>query len=173
MLAFCEGFTVSRMSVERRTTHSLPNIARPSWVKPESSKYRPLRARDWCERNILMFFGGRVAENLFLGREPSTEVEGDECDAVAFASPYVGGPRAATAWLNWLHVRAEEIISLRRGAVLELADELIEKGDFDLRWGRHRVEQAVRYDIAMAEASARVARERSAGVVPIRAPDEQ
>ena len=138
------------------------------FAKLDSPKYRPQAARDWCERQMLMFFGGCVAEHLFRGIDPSTTLKDDSIMAIAIASPHVGGPQAASAWLSWLHIRAEEVIRLRFGAVQELAEELIVCGEFDLKWGRHRTEQAVRYDIELSLAPARVERERLAGVVPIR-----
>jgi len=96
--------------------------------------------------------------------------------ALEFAAPFVGRNRAAAAWLHWLHIRAEDIINLRRGAVCVLADELLVRGEFGRRDTRRRAEQAIQRasEIArLADASAQTAREQRAGVVPIRKRSEE
>lgn len=130
--------------------------------------------RNWLQRRVRIFFSGCVAEHRHLERSAEAERSAD-CQKVVHALVGFGGSeRSNDAWLHWLHLEAEDGLEDAFSWTLteSIASDLIERG----RLSKADLREAVRRELdkdappGLREADLRTAkleRERMAGVVPI------
>lgn len=129
---------------------------------------------DWLETRVRIFFAGCVAEHRYLGRFVDDERAAD-CGQVVHALVGFGGSeRANDAWLQWLHLEAEDLLedTFLWTLTESIANDLIQRGQLP----KANLQEAVRRELdkyaplGLAEADLRTAeleREQMAGVVLI------
>jgi hypothetical protein len=137
-------------------------------------EYRNATGRDWLQKRVRIFFAGCVAEHRCLERSVETERAAD-CQQVAHALVGFGGSeRSNDAWLNGLHLEAEDRLADTFLWTLaeSIASDLIQRGRLnkaDLRAVLRR-ELDKNLPPGLREADLRTAKlecERMAGVVLI------
>jgi hypothetical protein len=146
----------------------------PAWADPYSMEFKMRTGRNWLETRVGIFFAGCVAEHRYLGRSVDDERAAD-CEQVVHALVGFGGSeRANDAWLQWLHLEAEDLLedTFLWTLTESIANDLIQRGQLT----RANMQEAVRRELdkyaplVLGEADLRTAgleREQMAGVVLI------
>lgn len=104
VMAYLQGRRVKSVAVGKRDG-ATKRIA----AHPESDWFRSSDRRSEVERQILILFAGQAAQNLLTGRRGS--MDSDYVQAKILASHVVSEEKERKAYLNWLWIRAQNILN--------------------------------------------------------------
>lgn len=99
-----------------------PRGANPEWDMSPATRVR-------CEHAILTALAGLQAERLHAGRWNHVGARGDHETAASFALHICGSPESTNAYLDWLAIRARDMLrlSFNWAAVERVAQALLEQ----------------------------------------------
>jgi hypothetical protein len=120
-----------------------------STSKLDSSLYdvsdRDSNSRNRIEADIIVHFAGQIAEKLFTSGYNWEVARGEDGTAVCLVESLVSSVDEREAYLNWLFIRAKELIKLpcHWRAVEELAFELLKERSIGYRKARRIIADAM------------------------------
>lgn len=111
---------------ERETVGHTAHWSTPAFWRALNRGEWPDHARCRFEDEVVVLLAGGSAERRFAGRADHIGARSDYEKAADFAIAATGSKRAANAFLRWLQVTTEDLVTLRWPAIQAVAAALVE-----------------------------------------------